>query len=827
MKRNLLLLLFLFLVGALFGVNAQYVTIDGLEYNLNLDTHEAVLYRGNTWVGELIIPSSLNYEGQEYIVTSLNPFSFHSDAALTSVTIPGSVTVIGECSFIDCINLKNVIISEGVRTIDYRAFSGCRNLSSITIPRSVTWISYSVFEETPWYNNQPDGLVYAGRIAYKYKGNVPEKTHITITEGTCAIAKGAFKECRGLISVTIPEGLTKIAEDAFYGCSDLVSVIIPKTLSCIEDGCFNGCNSLKSIVIPESVERIGIAAFQNCTSLSTVNIPEGFTSIYNYTFNNCSNLTAINIPKSVTRIGDKVFSNTSLESVTIPKNVTYIGISAFEGCGKLTNVYIPRRIAPNTGKDVFKDSNIASATLHVPASSIEQYKTTLPWSNFGNFVGLTPASIEINEYNFPDENFRSWLLAQEYGDDGVLTDAEIVTVKKIKVNDKNIQNLKGIEYFTELLRLECNNNQLTTLDISECTQLLRLQCKNNQLTSLDVSQNTALIELQCDGNQLASINVVGCTSLTSLSCSNNKLSALNVSGCESLSSLFCSNNQLRELNISDTQLLRLECFQNQIKGAAMDALVESLPSLFGRLHVIFYENEQNIMTTKQVEMALAKNWMSYYNPDGRVWRRYEGSEPKEFVSFTKDQMATIILPTTPDAEKGKYYKLDRSEKNQIIFTAEINPQARVPYIIIPNEDFSVELSEDIDGLQRDTVSTKDVLFIGLYHREELSFQEDYYIDIIDITPDCKVPENNSEQFIIGALRSYLKVTWDDPYGQGPTRGVTRKKAIVLEDNPNSIAEMKNESEKYDDAIYDLSGRRLSGKPAKGLYIQNGKKVARP
>jgi hypothetical protein len=769
-------------------------------------------------------------------VTAIDSYSFFSNTALTSVTIPSTVTSIGEGAFTYCSSLTNVIISEGVKSIGYQAFYCCTNLSSITIPKSVTWVGHNVFEKTAWYNNQPDGLVYAGRVAYRYKGNAPKGTHITITEGTCAIAKDAFRECLGLTSVTIPESVTKIGEEVFFDCSDLESVNIPDKLSGIEDRCFYGCSSLKSIVIPESVKRIGYAAFKNCTSLALANIPDGLTTIYDGTFYNCSSLIAIEIPKSVIRICDSAFSYTSLKSVTIQKKVADIGDSAFEGCDKITDVYIPSRSAPHTGNNVFKGSSIASATLHVPTSSIEVYQATSPWSDFGAYVGLTPANIEINELNFPDENFRSWLHAQEYGNDDVITDAEIVTIKRINVNDQNIQSLKGIEFFTELERLECSNNQLTTLNLSECSELCQLRCNNNRLISLDVSQKTLLIELQCDDNQLTSLNVMECASLTKLSCSNNKLTALNILGCDMLRYLLCSNNQLKELNVSDTGIWRLECYQNQIKGAAMDALVESLPITGGQMYVIFNENEQNEMTTKQVETACSKNWAIYYTPNGRSWRPYVGSEPKEFVSFTKDQMATIVLPTVPNPGKGKYYKLDRSEKNQIIFVEEPNPQAHTPYIILPNEDFSIELNKALDGLQSDTVSISDVLFIGSYSSEEVSCHDGFYVDIIDITPDCKVSESNPKQRIIGALHAYLIVSWNDPYSQGPTRGVTTKRAIVLEDNPDGIAEMKydrEKSEKYTNDIYDLSGRKLfNGQSSmvnglkKGIYIQNGKKRAK-
>ena len=131
------------------------------------------------------------------------------------------------------------------------------------------------------------------------------------------------------------------------------------------------------------------------------------------------------------------------------------------------------------------------------------------------------------------------------------------------------------------------------------------------------------------------------------------------------------------------------------------------------------------------------------------------------VPFTEGQMATIILPTTPDASKGKYYRLDRCEDEKIIFEEELNPKARTPYIIVPNEDFSIDLSMlDLTGLSQDTVSIQGIDFIGSYTSEELDDQEGFYIDIIDTTPDCSLSpsvETEKGAFLIGALRAYLQV----------------------------------------------------------------------
>ena len=123
------------------------------------------------------------------------------------------------------------------------------------------------------------------------------------------------------------------------------------------------------------------------------------------------------------------------------------------------------------------------------------------------------ADVEINTTNFPDENFRSYLLAQDYGKDGVLTEAEIASVTNMSVSQKSIKSQQGIEYFTALSVLDCRSNLLASIDLSKNTALIEILCSNNQLTSLKVSQNTTLTKLWCMGNQLASLDVKGCTAL--------------------------------------------------------------------------------------------------------------------------------------------------------------------------------------------------------------------------------------------------------------------------------------------------------------------------
>ena len=369
--------------------------------------------------------------------------------------IPNSVTSIGSSAFWNCSGLTSVTIPNSVTNIGSGAFYGCSGLSSVTIPNSVTNIGFGAFDGTAWYDNQPDGLVYAGNVAYKYKGTMPTNTSITLKEETVGIADEAFIGCTGLTSVTTQNSVASIGKDAFRGCSGLTSVTIGNSVTSIGNGAFSGCSGLTSItwnakdypafstyssspfynirtyikefIIGDEVTSIPKYLCYEMSNLKSMTIPNSVTSIGSSAFYGCSGLTSITwnakncsassdysygIRTQITEfiIGDDVtsipsymcYGMSNLESLTIPNSVTSIGNYAFSGCSGLTSVTIPNSVT-SIGSYAFKGcSGLTSVTIPNSVTSIGDYAfngcSGLKKVIFPNFDIKKWCSIEFGGY---------------------------------------------------------------------------------------------------------------------------------------------------------------------------------------------------------------------------------------------------------------------------------------------------------------------------------------------------------------------------------------------------------------------------------------------
>ena len=206
------------------GAWAYDFKVDGICYNFSYDSSNEVYVTyeqyPESWSdipaytslsGDIAIPASVSYEGQNYSVTSIGSSAFYNCDALTSVTIPNSVIMIGEYAFAGCSDLTSVTIPNNVTIIKNSTFGGCYSLTSVSIPNNVT-----------------------------------------------AIEHAAFYNCSSLISVTIGNNVKNIGANAFNECSNLTSIIIDNKVQNINSNTFSYCYQLDTItclgIVPPTVD---------------------------------------------------------------------------------------------------------------------------------------------------------------------------------------------------------------------------------------------------------------------------------------------------------------------------------------------------------------------------------------------------------------------------------------------------------------------------------------------------------------------------------------------------------------------------------------------
>jgi len=622
--------------------------------------------------------------------------------------------------------------------------------------------------------------------------------------------------------------------------------------------------------------------------------------------------------------------NTSLTSVIIPKNVTNIGNAVFYRCSNLTDVYCYAENVPETGINVFIDSPIESATLHVPAGSVDKYKATEPWSGFGNIVAtasdvqssgclnntqadsnstkesisllkegniltvnlhnywsqcatedfeVTPSvsesnngapytvsvkvksigeneadcicpynisftihGVEVDSFYFDCWWFKGqvnltegepWVMSNEYYPEGTKwTEIRLDTLKYdswySKVGDEWVPNFETVDYYVkgeydggyrDYKLIYTNGPEWTdslTLLISESQWGIEVSVAifnedgvpfyPGRAYMFDDWREGYMLSYQTiDGANIPSLPAVGIKDYGTIT--------------EIKEGYFGGEKLLKYVDLNGIRIIHGIGVTEWNDGECIFGPVDPYSCYYGTYPGMPKNRDYRSM-------------LVHFECNGEVL--YDVWPAKKTVSYTKNQMATIILPTTPDASKGKYYGLNRCEEGKIIFTEVREPKARVPYIIIPNEDFCIDLSKlELESLLSDTVSVKGAMFIGSYNSAEMNCQEGFYIDIIDTTPDCQIIGTDQRKAAVGALRAYLVAPWDDPYAQGGSRGVTVKREIVLQDNGTSLT--PNPNIVREGSIYDLSGRKVNSQFSifnsqfrkKGVYIQNGvKRVVR-
>lgn len=342
-------------------------------------------------------------------VTVIGENAFNKCSQLKNVNIPRSVKIIQANAFSECTALEEIVIPSSVTKIQESAFSGCALLKEIFIPQSVTIIEKHAFndcqnltiycqaKEKPsnwafsWNtDSRPTfwdvtkyGVTENGLSWYKHYDNTiiirkyigtQENVVIPSLIDDCQVVRiddNAFFKNNKVTYIEIPDTVLTIGAQAFYECKSLKTIKLPHNLKYIETNLFYYCSALETVEIPWGVVEIKRDAFSGCTSLSTVNIPNTVTSIGNSAFEYCYALSSIEVPDSVTIIDDGAFASCiSLSYFKIPSNLEIIGHSAFANCTSLKSIEIPNGVTTIRESAFYSCSSLTSITIPSSVKSI-------------------------------------------------------------------------------------------------------------------------------------------------------------------------------------------------------------------------------------------------------------------------------------------------------------------------------------------------------------------------------------------------------------------------------------------------------------------------
>ena len=393
--------------------------------------------------------------------------------------------------------------------------------------------------------------------------------------------------------VTIPSyaknyPVTHIYNAAFWDISGLTELVIPSTVTHVDGSFILGCDNLQSVVCEAATPpKAPTNDYLGIGSTPILYVPKGCKSLYRAA-NGWKRIPYImeigdegKIALAVSHSGGKVEKGTKVYLHSNPSGA---------------NIYYTTDNSTPT-----KNSNKYSSTSGIVVNETTTLKVIAYKDGYIESDVLTvnytiKKSVEINATNFPDTNFRNYLLRQSYGKDGIITDSEIdnITTFNDIIYEDEI-NLKGIEFFTALQELFLAWQSIGSLDISNNTKLTSLTCIHCGLSTLDVSQNTALVTLDCSAN--------------------GGLTSLKISPNSSLKNLYCRGTG--------------------IKGSEMDELINSLPirsSNDGSFYAVYdTESDMARVTKKQVAAAKARGWTVYCEDGNNNWIEYEGSDLVEIA----------------------------------------------------------------------------------------------------------------------------------------------------------------------------------------------------
>lgn len=388
-------------------------------------------------------------EMYDYSFTSNNRSPFYGNYDITRIVIGEDVTSIGAAAFNYIPSAQSVeFLGNKVEEINAYAFGSCENLVSISIPDSVTEIGQSAFAGTGITSIAlPDAITVIPESAFESCKNLEQ---VTLGQYVETIKLSAFGSCESLTTIILPNSVKTLENFVFSQCRRLKSVQLNDGLTAIGAGVFDRCWELTSITIPDSVTTFGSNIFSDCRELQEVNLPSKMSVIPYTMFKGCKALSNIIIPESVTEIQSRAFSGTGLASIIIPANVTHImdeafyasklqnvtfasgsklteiGDMAFRGCEQMTSaVTIPAGVK-KIGGEAFHNTPVLSVTMEGPVEYFGFDAFSNDATSIIRYAGTSEQFDEAVKAGQPDDDYPYWDFIGNvektlYCEDGIFT----------------------------------------------------------------------------------------------------------------------------------------------------------------------------------------------------------------------------------------------------------------------------------------------------------------------------------------------------------------------------------------------------------------------
>lgn len=311
--------------------------VGDLQYDYVDHENATVAFNGIRTDSEIVeIPASVEYDGVTYTVVGIAPTALYNEN-VSSVSIPNTVTYIGNSAFRGCSQLSEVVIPDSVVSIGQYAFSAS-GLVSVDIPDSVTTLDRGAFERCSRLTEISIGSGIT-ELPLDVFASCYSLTSVTIP-GTVETVDGSFHDSRSIRNIAIEDGVKRIEGNAFANLPYITSVEIPDSVTYIGPA-FSNCTGIGSVVIPDSVVEME-GTFSGCTSLNQVSFGSGLTTLGDDTFSQCA-FTEVTVPSSIRTLGDAFSNCISLVDVTIEEGVTRME-GGFSGCPNLGDVILPSTV---------------------------------------------------------------------------------------------------------------------------------------------------------------------------------------------------------------------------------------------------------------------------------------------------------------------------------------------------------------------------------------------------------------------------------------------------------------------------------------------------